>query len=117
MGHQPGAPCGQAVGQDQPVRGRARPPSLPRPPPAVADPKVPRGLELAIIAKAVDLLSGPGGLASFLRRRQLGARLAGPSLPLDIGYSVGPTIKLRSIAGDGPWFCQPSQLNGITSGG
>jgi len=35
----------------------------------------------------VDLLSGPGGLASFLRRRQLGARLAGPSLPLDIGYA------------------------------
>ncbi len=29
----------------------------------------------------------PGGLASFLRREQLGARLAGPSLPLDIGYS------------------------------
>jgi hypothetical protein len=37
--------------------------------------------------KAVDLLSGPGGLASFLRRRQLGARLGGPSLPLDIGVS------------------------------
>ena len=32
-------------------------------------------------------LSGPGGLASFLRRRQLGARLGSPSLPLDIGYS------------------------------
>ena len=44
-------------------------------------------IERAIIGKAVDLLSGPGGLASFLRRRQLGARLAGPSLPLDIGYS------------------------------
>ena len=44
-------------------------------------------LERAIIGKAVDLLSGPGGLASFLRRRQLGARLGGPSLPLDIGYS------------------------------
>jgi len=41
-----------------------------------------------VISKAVDLLSGPGGLASFLRRRQLGARLAGPSLPLDIGYST-----------------------------
>ena len=40
-----------------------------------------------IIGRAVDLVSGPGGLASFLRRRQLGARLAGPSLPLDIGYS------------------------------
>ena len=44
-------------------------------------------LERAIIGAAVDLLSGPGGLASFLRRRQLGARLGGPSLPLDIGVS------------------------------
>jgi hypothetical protein len=44
-------------------------------------------LEQAIIGRAVDLLSGPGGLASFLRRRQLGARLGGPSLPLDIGFS------------------------------
>jgi len=44
-------------------------------------------LEQAVSGKAVDLLSGPGGLASFLRRRQLGVRLNGPSLPLDIGYS------------------------------
>src|SRR6266571_4401165 len=44
-------------------------------------------LEQAIISKAVDLVSGPGGLASFLRRRQLGARLGGPSLPLDVGVS------------------------------
>jgi hypothetical protein len=44
-------------------------------------------LTQAIIGKAVDLLSGPGGLASFLRRRQLGARLGGPSLPLDVGVS------------------------------
>jgi hypothetical protein len=44
-------------------------------------------LERAIVGTAVDLLSGPGGLASFLRRRQLGARLGGPSLPLDIGYA------------------------------
>ena len=41
----------------------------------------------AVIGAAVDLLSGPGGLASFLRRRQLGARLGGPSLPLDVGVS------------------------------
>jgi hypothetical protein len=34
-------------------------------------------LEQAVIGKAVDLLSGPGGLASFLRRRQLGVRLGG----------------------------------------
>jgi hypothetical protein len=44
-------------------------------------------LEQAIIGKAVDLLSGPGGLASFPRRQQLGARLGGPSLPLDVGVS------------------------------
>ena len=44
-------------------------------------------LTQAIIGAAVDLLSGPGGLASFLRRRQLGARLGGPSLPLDVGVS------------------------------
>jgi hypothetical protein len=52
-------------------------------------------LEQAIIGKAVDLLSGRGGLASFLRRRQLGARLAGPSLPLDVGVSkdIPPGIR------------------------
>ncbi len=44
-------------------------------------------LEQAVIGKAIDLLSGPGGLASFLRRQQLGARLGGPSLPLDVGVS------------------------------
>ena len=44
-------------------------------------------IEQAVIGKAVDLLSGPSGLASFLRRRQLGARLGGPSLPLDFGYA------------------------------
>jgi hypothetical protein len=42
-------------------------------------------LEKAIIGKAVALVSGPGGLASFLRRNLLGAGLAGPSLPLDVG--------------------------------
>jgi hypothetical protein len=44
-------------------------------------------LEQQVIAAAVALLSGPGGLAGFLRRRQLGGRLAGPSLPLDVGQS------------------------------
>jgi hypothetical protein len=50
----------------------------------------------AIIGKAVDLVSGPAGLASFLRRRQLGARLAGPSLPLDIGYSTTIPAGIRN---------------------
>jgi hypothetical protein len=53
-------------------------------------------LEQAVIGKAVDLLSGPGGLASFLRRRQLGARLSGPSLPLDIGYSETVPAGIRN---------------------
>jgi hypothetical protein len=50
----------------------------------------------AIIGKAADLLSGPGGLASFLRTRQLGARLAGPSLPLDIGSSRSIPAAIRT---------------------
>ena len=53
-------------------------------------------LEQAVIGKAVDLVSGPGGLASFLRRRQLGARLAGPSLPLDIGYAETVPAGIRN---------------------
>jgi Domain of unknown function (DUF222) len=53
-------------------------------------------LEQAVIGKAVDLLSGPGGLASFLRRQQLGARLGGPSLPLDIGYSETVPAGIRN---------------------
>ena len=53
-------------------------------------------LEQAVIGKAVDLLSGPGGLAGFLRRRQLGARLAGPSLPLDVGFSESIPASIRN---------------------
>ena len=53
-------------------------------------------VEQAVIGKAVDLLSGPGGLASFLRRRQLGVRLAGPSLPLDIGYAETVPAGIRN---------------------
>jgi hypothetical protein len=53
-------------------------------------------VEQAVIGQAVDLLSGPGGLASFLRRQQLGARLAGPSLPLDIGYSENVPAGIRN---------------------
>ena len=52
--------------------------------------------EQAVIGKAVDLLSGPGGLVSFLRRRELGVRLAGPSLPLDIGYAESVPAGIRN---------------------
>jgi hypothetical protein len=52
-------------------------------------------LEQQVIGSAVALLSGPGGLAGFLRRRQLGARLAGPSLPLDVGVSTDIPAAIR----------------------
>jgi hypothetical protein len=53
-------------------------------------------LEQAIIGKAVELLSGPGGLASFLRRGLLKAKLGGPSLPLDVGYSENVPAAIRN---------------------
>jgi hypothetical protein len=53
-------------------------------------------IQRAIIGKVADLLSGPGGLASFLRTNQLGARLAGPSLPLDIGFSKSIPAGIRN---------------------
>ena len=63
-------------------------------------------LERAIIGKAADLLSGPGGLASFLRRRQLGARLGGPSLPLDIGFSQSIPAGIRNAVTLRDQHCQ-----------
>jgi len=71
------------------------------PAPALSSPSR-EALQQSIIGKAADLLSGPGGLASFLRTRQLGARLAGPSLPLDIGYSktIPPGIRNAVILRD-----------------
>jgi hypothetical protein len=36
---------------------------------------------------AIDFVSGPGGVASALRRTLLGAQLNGKSVPLDVGYS------------------------------
>jgi hypothetical protein len=73
----------------------------------VAGPRVPsyRGREalaMAIIGKAVALVSGPGGLASFLRRHEFDGKLAGPSLPLDVGISrdIPAGIRAAVIARD-----------------
>ena len=79
---------GEIAGQDG-TAGRGAGPVLP----------TERGreaLEKAVIGKAVELLSGPGGLASFLRRRQFGARLGGPSLPLDVGFSENVPAGIRN---------------------
>ena len=45
------------------------------------------GLEHQILAQVLQVVSGPGGAASFLRRNLLGKGLNGPSLPLDVGQT------------------------------
>lgn len=44
-------------------------------------------MEQQILTQVIQIVSGPGGLASFLRRNLLGKPLAGPSLPLDVGQT------------------------------
>jgi hypothetical protein len=67
--------------------------------PAAADPgRAREALVQAIIGKAAALLAGPGGLASHLRRAQLDGRLAGPSLPLDVGYAQTVPAGIRAAA-------------------
>ncbi|HEY6313157.1 MAG TPA: DUF222 domain-containing protein [Streptosporangiaceae bacterium] len=98
LDHQPGPPQpgqpGPAPAQDQAPAGDDPRSSQPG---SAAEPggQAREMLQLAIISKAVDLVSGPGGLASFLRRNQLGARLAGPSLPLDVGRSADIPAAIR----------------------
>jgi len=74
-------------------------------------------LEQEIIRKAVALLAGPGGLASFLRRRQLGSRLAGRSLPLDVGVSTDIPAAIRRAVIERDQHCQfPSGCDQPASG-
>jgi hypothetical protein len=54
-------------------------------------------LEQAVICKAVELLSGPDGLVSFVRRRQLGPQLGGASLPLDLGVTKTIPAHIRNL--------------------
>jgi hypothetical protein len=85
------APADPARQAEDPPGSDATRPSGPRPPTSQAQ----EMLRHAIIGKAIDLVSGPGGLASFLRTRLLGARLAGPSLPLDVGHSAEIPAAIR----------------------
>jgi hypothetical protein len=105
-----GAHCGPRPGPGPtagsgPTGDPARPPDGPDEPPTGPERLTAmsrEAIQQAIIGKVADLLSGPGGLASFLRTQQLGARLAGPSLPLDIGYSqaIPPGIRNAVILRD-----------------
>ena len=108
-GHGPhcGAAAGHTEDPDPDPADRTGQPGDPQPgdPPGGTDPVCPgprpptaQGQEMlrhAIIGRAVDLVSGPGGLAGFLRTRLAGARLAGPSLPLDVGHSADIPAAIR----------------------
>ena len=85
---QPGHPANPghpgALGQP----GQPGGPSGATPPwPQSLSPQEQEKLLYGLARLAIDFVSGPGGVASALRRTLLGAQLNGKSVPLDIGYS------------------------------
>jgi hypothetical protein len=71
--------AGEAIGLGQPGPEDRRSGAL--------SPQAWRALRYAIARLAVDLVSGPHGIAAILRRGLLDQPYNTPSLPLDIGYS------------------------------
>jgi hypothetical protein len=63
-------------------------------------------LEHQILAKVLQVVSGPGGAASFLRRQLLGKGLNGPSLPLDVGQTDDIPVHLRRLVALRDQTCQ-----------
>jgi hypothetical protein len=68
-------------------------------------------LEHQILAKILQVVSGPGGAASVLRRHLLGKPLARPSLPLDVGETDDIPVHLRRLVALRDQTCQyPGRL-------
>jgi Domain of unknown function (DUF222) len=63
-------------------------------------------LEHQILAAVIQVVSGPGGVASFLRRNLLGKGLNGPSLPLDVGQTDEIPVHLRRLVALRDQRCQ-----------
>jgi Domain of unknown function (DUF222) len=63
-------------------------------------------LEHQILAAVIAVVSGPGGVASFLRRNLLGRGLGGPSLPLDVGQTDQIPAHLRRLVALRDQTCQ-----------
>jgi len=63
-------------------------------------------LEHQILATVLQIVSGPGGVASFLRRNLLGKGLNGPSLPLDVGQTDDIPFHLRRLVALRDQTCQ-----------
>jgi hypothetical protein len=64
-------------------------------PPASMTPEAKARLRRTLLAMAADAMSGPDGLAAFLRTRQLGVPFTGKALPLDVGRVKGIPDHLR----------------------
>jgi Domain of unknown function (DUF222) len=75
-------------------------------PPADATAEVLAMLEHQILANVIQVVSGPGGVASFLRRNLLGKGLNGPSLPLDVGQTDDIPVHLRRLVALRDQTCQ-----------
>jgi hypothetical protein len=76
--------------------GTAAAPGSPVPPrPGALSPEAWRALRYAMARLAVDLVSGPAGVAAVLRQGLLGKPYNTPSLPLDIGYSDSVPASIR----------------------
>ena len=63
-------------------------------------------LEHQILAQILQVVSGPSGVASFLRRNLLGQGLGGPSLPLDVGQTDDIPVHLRRLVALRDQNCQ-----------
>ncbi len=76
-------------------------PARPQPPPPLP-PEQWQDLQYALASLAINFVSGPGALASALRRGLLGAPLNGKSVILDVGYSdtIPESIRKAVIARD-----------------
>ena len=83
-----GAAAGGPAGAGVPGDPAAVTPDGPPPARSAAlSPQAWRALRYAMARLAVDLVSGPAGVAAILRRGLLDRPYSTPSLPLDIGYS------------------------------
>ncbi len=63
-------------------------------------------LEHQILGQVIQVVSGPSGIASFLRRNLLGKGLNGPSLPLDVGKADDIPVHLRRLVALRDQACQ-----------
>ena len=87
-GADPAGPCPvptKPVGTQAASRAQPLPPRPPSPP--LPSPGARLALRHAIARLAIDLVSGPAGIAAALRQGLLAPPYSTPSLPLDIGYS------------------------------